>query len=179
MPTHAMLDLETLGVRHDAQILTIGGVKFDPLHPGKDPHSDFYFRLDVDDQAARGRTVTPETLDWWAKQEDHIIEEALGDHDRTPVAKMLPALKKWIVGVDKVWAQGIVFDVGMLEHLCRDYDHPIPWQFYQVEDSRTLINRMPFDPRKDFTFDAHNALEDARIQAKAVQITFKHFGFVK
>ncbi len=92
---------------------------------------------------------------------------------------MLGALKKWCVGLDKVWAQGICFDIGMLEHMSYQFGHPIPWQFYQVEDSRTLINRMPVDPRKSFTFDAHNALEDARWQAKAVQLTFKHFGFTK
>ena len=31
MTTHAMIDLETLGTNYDATVLTIGGVKFNPL----------------------------------------------------------------------------------------------------------------------------------------------------
>jgi hypothetical protein len=33
---------------------------------------------------------------------------------------------------------------------------------------------MKKDPRKNFIFDAHNALEDARIQAKCVQLAKAH-----
>lgn len=179
MVAHAMLDLETLDITPQGVILTIGGVKFDPFHPGKEPHSDFYMRLEIENQEDRGRVINKDTLDWWSRQDLEIIEEALGDHDRHSVEAMLAALKKWFVGCDKVWAQGICFDISMLEDIHRQYGYPIPWQFYQVEDSRTIINRMPKDPRKDMNFAAHNALEDCRVQAKSLQIAFKHFNFVK
>ena len=49
MPIHAMIDLETLATDPNATILTIGGVKFDP-NTNAEPHSEFYYKLDVDEQ---------------------------------------------------------------------------------------------------------------------------------
>lgn len=172
MTTHAMIDLETLDTTPNGVVLTIGGVKFDPFSK-KTPHSDFYFRLDVNEQTDMGRTISQDTLDWWATQDDKIIEEALGDHDRSDIVTMLRALKKWYVGCDAIWAQGTTFDIVMIEQLCRQYNQPIPWSFWTVKDSRTLFSLLPSDPRKQFKFDAHNALEDARTQAHCVQIAYR------
>lgn len=174
MTTHAMIDLETLDVTPQAQVLTIGGVKFNPntLH---EPFDEFYFRLEINDQDEMGRTASESTLKWWGEQDDSIIMEAFGDHDRVKPLFMLEQLKKWYVGCDAVWAQGVGFDIVMIEDLCRMYKVPVPWSFWQVKDSRTLLGMMPSDPRKQFKFDAHNALEDARIQAKCVQLAYKHF----
>jgi hypothetical protein len=173
MTIAAMLDLETLDTTADAQILTIGGVKFDP-DSGAKPYADFYYRLELDSQDAKGRTISEDTMAWWSRQDDKIILEAFGDHNRHSVEEMLVALKKWYVGVDEVWAQGICFDIGMLENLHRQYGYPIPWSFWKVKDSRTIFGLMKKDPRKNFIFDAHNALEDARIQAKCVQLAKAH-----
>ena len=41
-----MIDLETLATDPHATILTIGGVKFNP-NTMSEPHSEFYFRLNV------------------------------------------------------------------------------------------------------------------------------------
>lgn len=178
MTTHVMLDLETLDTKPSSQILTIGAVKFSPFNL-LEPRDDFYYRFELDEQMGRERTVSESTMDWWSKQDDEIINEAFGDHNRHDVNIVLRALKKYMVGVDKVWSQGIAFDIPMLEDICTQFNEPIPWAFWAVEDCRTMLNRMPTDPRKDFTFAAHNALEDARVQAKALQKTFKHFNMTK
>lgn len=174
-----MIDLETLGTTPQSVILTIGGIKFDPFRLNKEPHSEFYVKLEIENQESRGRVINEDTLNWWSKQDDDIIHEAFVDSNRESVESMLSSLKKWFVGCDKVWAQGICFDISMLEDICRQYGYPIPWQFYQVEDARTIINRMPVDPRKSMKFAAHNALDDSRAQAKSLQLAFDHFGFTK
>ena len=56
MPIHAMIDIETLATDPHATILTIGGVKFNPSK-NSEPHSEFYFKLDVDEQEKLGRIV--------------------------------------------------------------------------------------------------------------------------
>lgn len=178
MTTIAMIDIETLDTLPSSQVLSIGGVKFNPFS-FDEPHSDFYFKLDIDEQAGRNRTTSESTLDWWGKQDDKIILEAFSSGDRTPVASVLRELKKWCVGVDGIMAQGITFDIIILENMFRQYNMPIPWAFWMVEDSRTLLNRMIEDPRKQFNFDAHNALEDARVQAKSIQLVFEKFKFMK
>lgn len=169
---HAMIDLETLGTKPDAVVLTIGAVKFDP-NCIADTYQDFYYRLDVNEQTNMGRSIDQSTLDWWGKQPAHIIEESLGDENRTDVRTVMTHLNKWCVGVDAFWCQGASFDIPILENIYRQLEHHIPWAFWRVRDSRTLFQIMPKDPRKEIAFDAHNALEDARIQAQCVQRTLQ------
>ena len=175
MTTHAMIDLETLGTTPDCVVLTIGGVKFDP-NSISSPRDELYFRFEVDEQLAKGRTTLESTLEWWGKQEESVREEALGDGNRTPVLEVLQALNKWCVGADTIWCQGPVFDIAILENLYRQYDHHIPWAFWKIKDSRTLFGIMPKDPRKAIDFAAHNALEDCKVQALCVQQTIKDLG---
>jgi len=176
MTTWAMIDLETLDTRPEAQVLTIGGVKFDPFS-FQDTHSDFYYRFDIDEQEALGRTQSESTLEWWATQPAEVQEEAFSA-DRTSCRTILKELKKWYVGCDRIWSQG-EFDTVIMENMCRQLGEPIPWAFWSVENSRTLINRMPTDPRKGMKFVAHNALEDSKAQVDALRQTFKHFGMKK
>jgi hypothetical protein len=168
MTTHAMIDLETLGTSPDCTVLTIGGVKFDP-NQVSNPYQEFYYRFDVDEQLEKGRTTLQSTLDWWARQEKSVRDEALGDGDRTPVLDVLKDLNKWCVGVDTIWCQGPAFDIVILENLYQQYEHHVPWAFWKIRDSRTLFGIMPSDPRKEIDFQAHNALEDCKIQALCVQ----------
>lgn len=173
---HAMIDIETLGKTPDSVILTIGGVKFDPNHPEKGTHSDFYFRFEVDEQLEKGRKTDESTIEWWGQQDPAVMEEALGASNRTSCEEVLHTLNKWLVGTDAVWAHGIVFDIVLMESLYNDYNIPYPWPFWKVRDSRTLFGILPKDPRKSKSFDAHNALEDARIQAECVQEAIQELG---
>ena len=171
MATHGMIDLETLDTCPQATVTTIGGVKFNP-YKNTEPHSEFYFRLDIDEQDRLGRTVNQDTLDWWAKQDPHIKEEAFGEEDRVGLVHFLNHLTKWMVGVDVLWGHGYGFDVTMVEDLYRQMAIPIPWNFWQVRDGRTLISLLNRDPRKDMQQDLHNALKDSYYQAKAIQVAY-------
>jgi len=171
MAIHAMIDLETLDTCPDATILTIGGVKFNP-YKDTEPHSDFYFRLDVDEQDRLGRTVNQDTLDWWGKQDPHIREEAFQVEDRVGLKHWLDHMTKWMVGVDVLWGHGYGFDVTIVETVYRQMSTPIPWNFWQVRDGRTLISLLDRDPRKDMQTDLHNALKDSYYQAKAIQVAY-------
>lgn len=175
MTTHAMIDLETLGTGTDAVVLTIGAVKFNP-NSSDAPHSEFYYRFDVNEQLNKGRSVDHSTLDWWGQQDPVVMEEALGDNDRTDVATVLKELQTWCVGVENIWAHGVAFDIVLLESLFTMYETHYPWPFWKIRDSRTLFGILPKDPRKNKTFEAHNALEDARMQAVCVQEAIKELG---
>ena len=168
MTTHAMIDLETLGTGYDATVLTIGGVKFDP-NKISDPFQEFYYKFDIDEQTSKGRNICEKTIAWWGSQPKEVQDDALGDHDRTPVIDVLKALNKWCVGVESIWCQGPAFDIVILEHMYKQWDHHIPWPFWKIKDSRTLFQIMPKDPRKAIEFKAHNALEDCKVQALCVQ----------
>jgi len=102
MTTHATIDIETLGTNPDTVVLTIGGIKFNPNEDGG-LHSEFYYRVDINEQLESGRSVLESTLDWWSKQDKSVYEEAMSVDNRTPVPGVLKALNKWLVGVDKIW----------------------------------------------------------------------------
>lgn len=170
------MDLETLDTVPGAQVLTIGGVKFDPFSTAA-PFQEFYYRFDIDEQAALGRSQSDSTLDWWGNQSAEAMEEAFHP-ERTDCRTILRALKKWYVGCDEMWSQGS-FDTNIMENMCRQFDEPIPWPHWCVGDSRAFIRRMEKDPRKEIDFTAHHALEDAKAQVTALRMTLAHFGMKK
>ena len=174
---HAMIDLETLSTNPNAVILTVGGVKFDP-HTNMKPYHHMYFRVDVDSQTMQGRHVMDDTLDWWAKQSEDIREEALGDKDRIGLDNMIKTINKFSVGVDVFWCQGPLFDYAILQNLYTQLGHPVPWQYWQIRDSRTLFNLVPRD-KNEKRVGLHNALSDCIFQAKKVQKIYRQLGLEK
>ena len=181
MPIHATLDLETLDVRPSATVLTLGGVKFNPYNDSE-PYSELYFKISIDDQDRLGRTVDDGTIAWWSQQDPAIMEEAFDQsnpNEVMTVEQALASISRWCVGVDTLWGQGYGFDFTMLEDMYRNAGKPIPWQFWQIRDSRTLFGVLKNgDPRKRMQTNLHNALADAYFQAKAIQIAFDELGLV-
>jgi hypothetical protein len=172
-----MLDIETLGTCPDCVVLTLGAVKFNP-YTLDDVVGGIYCKPDVDDQIARGRIVREDTMQWWSEQAEEVREEALGTEDRIPVVQMLKELNKFLVGANNVWAQGTVFDIGILEHLYKQYEMVPNWQYWQITDSRTLF-KLHGDPRVKGKEGLHNALEDCVSQASAVQQIYDKLGLKK
>ena len=174
MATHGMIDLETLSTRPDATVLTVGAIKFDP-YTDLEPHSGLYLRLNVDELSELDRHVDQGTLEWWAKQDEKIRNEALGDEDRVQLSEFVRQLKKWWVGLDELWCQGPLFDYAILQDIYKQLGHPVPWQYWQIRDSRTLFSLVPRDINESRT-GLHNALADCFFQAKKVQKVYKQLG---
>lgn len=171
MATAVMLDLETLGTRPDTVILTLGAVKFDPFDPDSEPGPGIYMRMDIEEQLALGRTVDDSTIEWWARQDPRVREEAF-EGGRTSVDQLHRDLNRFLVGVSDIWCQGPVFDIAILEDLYRSQRWGFPWYFWQIRDSRTLFG-VHGDPRQKGRDQAHNALMDCVYQAQAVQTIYR------
>lgn len=170
-----MIDLETLDTRPSSTVLTLGAVKFNPLN-FDEPHSELYIKLDLDEQDQMGRSASDDTIKWWGQQDPKIQEEAFSEDGRTSIASTISQLNKYLVNTDVIWAHSYGFDMTILEDLYRQSKMPIPWNFWQIRDSRTLFALLPEDPRKSMQTDLHNALADAYYQAKAVQIAYEKLG---
>jgi len=173
MTTHAMIDLETLSTNPDAVILTVGGVKFNPYNQ-EEPAQPMYFRVDVDSQTAMGRNVQPGTLDWWASQPKEIAEEALGEDNRLSLEDTCKTINKFSAGVDVFWCQGPLFDYAILQNFYTQLGKPVPWDYWQIRDSRTLFSLVP--KQTENRTGLHNALEDCYFQAKKVQRIYQQLG---
>ena len=175
MVIHAMIDLETLDTKPNCQILSLGAVKFNAF-TNDEPHSNLYIKPDIEQQKEKGRTSSNSTIEWWSKQDSSIREEAFSPKDRINVETMLDQLSEWLVEVETIWGHGYGFDITILENLYRNWDRPIPWNFWQIKDSRTLFSCCEKDPRKSMQNNLHNALSDAYFQAKSVQVAYKELG---
>jgi hypothetical protein len=80
-------------------------------------------------------------------------------------------LYKFCWGAKRVWSHGAGFDVIICEHLFRKMGKAIPWQFWEVRDTRTLFD-IGINPNRPPVL-AHHALEDAWNQAVGVQNVYK------
>ena len=174
-----MIDLETLDTRPSCTVLSLGAVKFDPISDSE-PHSEMYFKICVDDQDKLGRTVSDSTIEWWSKQDPKVMEEAFDQENCITVEEALKQLSKWSVGVDTIWGHGYGFDITIIEDMYRNIGKPIPWNFWQIKDSRTLFGCCKTDPRKLLgQSDLHNALADAYFQSRGVQLAYKELGLTR
>lgn len=172
-----MIDIETLSIKPNAVVLTLGAVQFDPFNHVEHYFSEKYFRFDIDEQIELGRDVNEETVEWWGKQSDESRVEALSDEGRVVFDVYSKELTKLVVQSKRIWAQGPVFDMGILENLYRQKSTPIPWQYYNVRDSRTLLKALG-DSRNAGT-KAHNALEDCKEQIRAIKRVVAKYGLTE
>jgi hypothetical protein len=165
MKKHLMVDLETMAVSPRAVVLSLGAVHFNPY--GNGYADSLYMRINIDDQDALGREVDPNTLDWWAKQDAKVMEEAFSPDDRVPLVEAVDRFHKFAWGCDAFWAHGSVFDITILEDLYKQVGKPVPWQYWQIRDTRTLfdLGRDPDMPKNS----KHDALQDAIRQSVGVQ----------
>jgi hypothetical protein len=166
---HFSIDLETLGTRYNAAILSIGVQQFD-IGTGKLGET-FYREIDLDSAIKAGK-VTGSTLAWWALQGD-VAKRVFGDKNKSPLSVALDDLRTWMLKKatkPKVWGNGSSFDISILEHA---YDNGAvglkePWFYTNIRDMRTIMDYLQAEmkPKREGTH--HNALDDAKYQAQCI-----------
>lgn len=162
-----MIDLETMGVAPSAVILSLGAVLFDKSGVLEEKSYTF----DFVEQQRMGRTVDPNTMLWWMEQ---------GDAARSIISRSVKAgssiknfaieFSAWVKnqGDLEVWSNGASFDVVLLEHLFYQLRMPVPWKFWNIRCYRTLKAFHPIERNQIREGVKHDALCDARFQAKCV-----------
>jgi exodeoxyribonuclease VIII len=169
MSSHLMIDIEGLGTGPDAAILTIAAQSFDPF--GTDYFDRHYYaRITLESQ--ENRCIQDDTLAWWATQ-PAAQKEAFDEEDRVSLDQALDELYRLAWQHDYIWAQGPTYDINILEHAYKSYNKSLPWKFYRVRDSRTVLSLWPERPQPP---TSHHALEDTRKQIAVLQQTLKHLG---
>jgi len=167
MSSHLMVDIEGLATGPNATILTIAAQSFDPFGTGYfDRH--YYTRVDLESQT--NRSIEEGTIQWWGTQPE-AQAEAFAEEDRVPLDQALDDLYRLAWQHDYIWAQGPTYDINILENAYKSYNKPLPWKFYRVRDSRTVLSLWPERPVPP---TSHHALEDTRKQIDVLQKTLKH-----
>ena len=157
---HVMIDIETLGLKEDCVVLSVGAVRFSALNGVGD---GVHLKLDVADQVNKGRTIDYGTVEWWSKQGDQARAVLSSDSSDLNPANAMMLLVTWMDEAVGVWGNGSDFDNRILTNLCEDFGVE-PWKFWKNRCFRTL-RALHSDVVHEFEGTAHNALDDARNQA--------------
>jgi exodeoxyribonuclease VIII len=166
-----MLDLETLGNRSNAAIISIGAVFFD-ISTG-DIGDKFYTSISLESSLRYG-DVDGSTLAWWMKQSSEA-QSVFNDAKSVPLLDALAHFSSFI-GSKKnsvyVWGNGATFDNVILSNAYVRASMPRPWHYSKDCDVRTLaklgrdIIGTDFKEKTSNVGTAHNALDDAIFQVK-------------
>ncbi|EPA3541601.1 3'-5' exoribonuclease [Escherichia coli] len=168
---HLMIDLETMGKNPDAPIISIGAIFFDPQTGDMGPE----FSKTIDLETAGG-VIDRDTIKWWLKQSREAQSAIMTDE--IPLDDALLQLREFIDENSgeffvHVWGNGANFDNTILRRSYERQGIPCPWRYYNDRDVRTIVElgkAIDFDARTAIPFEGerHNALDDARYQAKYV-----------
>ncbi|EER1830492.1 exonuclease [Escherichia coli] len=168
---HLMIDLETMGKNPNAAIISIGAIFFDPQTGDMGP--EFSKTIDLD---TAGGVIDRDVIKWWLKQSREAQSAILTDE--IPLDDALLQLREFIAENSgeffvQVWGNGANFDNVILRRSYERQGIPCPWHYHNDRDVRTIVElgkAIDFDARTAIPFEGerHNALDDARYQAKYV-----------
>ncbi|MGR6890291.1 3'-5' exoribonuclease [Klebsiella pneumoniae] len=174
---HVMVDLETMGKKHNAPIVAIGAVVFDPA-TGSIGES-FYKVVCLESSVNWGAVIDPSTVIWWLKQSSEARSAIVND-DAIPLQDALLQFREFVsdnvAGGSKkaqVWGNGASFDNSILRSSYDCIAEDYPWEYWNDRDVRTMVElgqAISFDPKTTIPFEGsrHKALADAIHQARYV-----------
>ena len=177
MFTHLMVDLETMGKKPGAPIVSVGAVFFDPAS-GK-TGAEYYQVISLESSMSFGARPDASTILWWLKQSPEarsaiVLDDTVG---------LVEALEQFLDFIAEnaangsknvqIWGNGSSFDCSLLEAAFELADTPFPIPHWNYRDVRTVVElgkAVGLNSRYDIPFegDQHNALADARHQVKYV-----------
>lgn len=178
-----MINIETMGAKDDAAILSIGAAIFN--ENGVSSDKIFYRVISLEHNLDIGRTVDASTIMWWLEQSEEARAE-LSKGSGTLHAAMMNLYEFVQMNLTKkgnVWVNGAMFDFRILRNAYMQMGTTPPWRWNQECCMRALrriekylpasVNIVTWDSTRKLAEKnnkvAHNALEDALLQAHYVQ----------
>jgi exodeoxyribonuclease VIII len=161
-----MIDIETLSLRPDAAIISVGVAIFDNAQVIA---ADSWA---IDHRCWHGH-LDPGTVQWWMQQSDEAVQFSFSG-TKIDVEVAL-ALKAYVMdhNCEEIWANDPNFDLVILESWWRRLNIEWPFKFWTYRAYKTLvaitqeITNIDYRSRQP-KFTAHNPQEDAVAQARVV-----------
>lgn len=162
---NVMVDLETLGLKPDAKVISIGAVVFDIE---KDLGDEFYKEIDWENGSG---TIDASTVKFWFSQAKKGNFPPLDS--TTPEFIAVQGFWEFLSEVSGnfnkqviLWANGTDFDIPKIDRLFTHHHANEAFRYNAVRDYRTIakvFGKYGLPPDK---VDHHNAVADARWQAR-------------
>ena len=137
-------------------------------------------KFDVEEQVKKyKRQINKDTLDWWSQQGDLAKKQLKPSEDDVSIDQLYKffILNK-SVNVKKVYTRGNTFDPIFLEYIMRQIHKPMPYDWWEVRDTRSLIEGLSWgtDLKNSFTpegcenFIAHDPKHDIAMDVMRLQV---------
>lgn len=143
-------------------------------------------KFDVEEQVKKyKRQINKDTLDWWSQQGDLAKKQLKPSKDDVSIDQLYNFfIVNKSANVKKVYTRGNTFDPIFLEYIMRQIHKPMPYDWWEVRDTRSLIEGLSwgtdlknsFIPEGCENFIAHDpkhdiAMDVMRLQALVQAIT--------
>lgn len=151
------LDVETLGTGHDAVIVSAAFLVFDfnEQKTFEDYVNDaLYVKFSIKEQKEKGRTIDPDTLDWWKRQDDVVRRELMPSSRDVSIEEGTRLILEYLAergihtAVDKQvikFCRGQDFDIPIMNSLMKIVGKQLPGAFWNSRDIRTFIAAATLD----------------------------------
>ena len=166
MSLHVMIDIETLGTKPGAALISLGAVKFDPNTD--DEMDKFYTAIDPESCTRHGLRIDAATVMWWMHDDRAEARKQLMSEKQLDLVTALYGFSEWF-GKESlpVWGNGATFDNVLLRIAFEATGIDPPWKYHHDRCYRTLKSLVPSSaiiaPANTIE---HHALNDAVFQAE-------------
>jgi hypothetical protein len=160
----------------------------------------FYCLIDIEDSKKYSLDIAEKCIEWWNKQpqKEEIFKgyrftqdgslQSIGDGEctstrgsesRLSLKECLLKFNKWIIFGNNsvndihIWSNGVAFDIPILENAYKKTCIEIPWKYWNVRDSRTIVKTLNVYPPNIYKNMAHNPIYDCYRQIITLQKAFK------
>ncbi len=176
-------DIETLNTSPSGVILSLGIVFFDLTKVQSfdelvSQGVNLYF--DQEDQIARGRTKSQDTLDWWARQGEGA-SECLNNPNQFNGARLFEALNQLYTRIgfrphpkQTRWFSRGHFDIAFMDNFCETYEIAPMIKYWCWRDVRSFLDGKGIGSQnqkfnKPSSMIPHNSHHDAAFDAYMMQ----------
>ncbi len=169
MWTDLMIDLETMGLPPTGAVISIGACFFDLDKCEIGP--TFLRTVNLATAVRDGGTIDASTVIWWLGQSQEARDGVR--FSGIDIRTVLQEFSEFIDEHSRVqdvrpWGNSNTFDLTILQGAFHRAGMKAPWYFTNDRDFRTVRNmyhQVEYNP-DDKGSGAHNALEDAKFQAR-------------
>jgi hypothetical protein len=137
-------------------------------------------KFNVEEQVKKyNREINRDTLNWWSEQGELAKQQLKPSNDDVSIDQLYNffVLNK-SANVKKVYTRGNTFDPIFLEYIMRQTNNPMPYDWWEVRDTRSLIEGLSWgaDLKHSFipdgceNFIAHDPKHDIAMDVMRLQV---------
>lgn len=165
-----MIDIETMGTRSYAAIISIAAVKFN-LETGEIGET-FYRAINLESAVLFGLHIEADTVNWWLSKSKEAQDIYLNSK-KTDLDKALYLLSEFVEPDARVWGNAARFDLGLLINAYHKCNSKPKWSIKNEMCVRTLANLFPsIKTQHEYSGIAHDPVSDCLNQ---IQYTVKAY----